>query len=179
MRGCATSATSTARTWPSSTEPPTGISTGYLRSWPISSAFPVEILLLLANPIVARAAREASSTIPIVATGGNVVASGLVPNIAHPEGNVTGVTTNSLEAVVKWIELLKETVPTISRLGALVDLSGPSAQAFLAEVAASGAVVTGFSMTPYDVRHLDQLSGRAFVDQRGPRQMAWWSCRVE
>jgi putative tryptophan/tyrosine transport system substrate-binding protein len=116
---------------------------------------PVE-LIVAPNPVVARTVSGASSTIPVVAAGGNVVAAGLVTSIAHPEGNITGVTTNSVEAVGKWMELLKETVPTISRLAVVLDLSGPSAQAFLQQVQRAAQALQ-LQVAAYDVRDLDQL----------------------
>jgi putative ABC transport system substrate-binding protein len=116
---------------------------------------PVEVIVV-PNPVVARAVRNASPTIPIVASGGNVVAAGLVTNIAHPEGNLTGVTTNSVEVVGKWVELLKETVPATARLGMVLDLSGPSAQAFVSQVERAARQLQ-LPYTPYDVRDLDQL----------------------
>ena len=94
-------------------------------------ALVAELVELRVEIIVARensaflAASRVTSTIPIVASGGNVVLAGVVTNIARPEGNVTGVTSNSSGAAGKWIELLRESVPTISRLAAVVDLSSP------------------------------------------------------
>jgi putative ABC transport system substrate-binding protein len=116
---------------------------------------PVEIMVA-PNPVVARAVSGASPTIPIVAAGGNVVAAGLVTNIAHPEGNITGVTTNSVEVVGKWVELLRETLPTISRLAVVLDLSGPSAPAFLSRVERASQSLQ-LQFTQYDVRDLDRL----------------------
>jgi putative tryptophan/tyrosine transport system substrate-binding protein len=118
-------------------------------------ALPIDVFVA-PNPIVARAAREATSTLPIVASGGNVVAAGLVTNIAHPEGNITGVTTNSVEAIGKWVELLKEAVPATTRLAVLLDLGGPAAQAFLSQVELATRALQLLSR-PYDVRDLAQL----------------------
>jgi len=125
-------------------------------------ALAAELVDLRVELIVARdtapalAASRATSAIPIVAAGGNVVAAGLVTNIARPEGNITGVTTNSVETVGKWIELLKETVPTISRLAVMLDLSGSSSQAFLQQVERSARALQ-VRVTTYDLRDLDHL----------------------
>jgi len=58
--------------------------------------------------------------------GGNVLSSGLVTNIAHPEGNITGVSTNAAETYGKWVELLKETVPSLSHLAIVADSANSS-----------------------------------------------------
>lgn len=64
-----------------------------------------------------RAAMKATSTIPIVmVVGGDPVRSGFVASLAHPGGNVTGLATFRPELTAKRLELLKETIPTVSRV---------------------------------------------------------------
>jgi len=117
---------------------------------------PVEILVV-SNAPTALAASRVTQSIPIVAAGGNIIAAGLVSNIAHPEGNITGVTTNSVEAIGKWVELLKETVPALSHLAVLVDLSNSApAQEFLRAVQRAAESLR-LQQTTYDLRELDQL----------------------
>lgn len=113
-------------------------------------------LIVASNPVAAYAASQITTVIPIVVAGGDFVASGLVTNIAHPEGNVTGVSTNSVEVVGKWVELLKETVPGLTHLAAVVDLSGPPAQAFL-PVLQRAAQDLQLQLNRYDLRDLDHL----------------------
>jgi putative ABC transport system substrate-binding protein len=116
----------------------------------------VEIIVASNGPSFL-AATELTSTIPIVVAGGDVVASGLVTNIAHPEGNITGVAANSTETVGKKLELLKETVPTIFRLAAVADLSGPGPRAVLKEVERAAQTLQ-LQFRTYELRDLDQLS---------------------
>jgi putative ABC transport system substrate-binding protein len=116
---------------------------------------PVEAIVVTNNS-AATAASHATSTIPIVAAGANVVAAGLVASIARPEGNITGVTTNSVELVGKWLEVLKEAVPRIARLAAVLDFRGPPAQAFLPEVQRA-AQALHLELRSYDLRSLDDL----------------------
>jgi len=64
-----------------------------------------------------RAAQEQTKTIPIVFTAGNdPVANGLLKNIAQPEGNTTGFTSTVDSLIGKWLALLKEAAPHITRV---------------------------------------------------------------
>jgi ABC-type uncharacterized transport system substrate-binding protein len=73
------------------------------------------------------AAKQATSTIPIVSAAyGDVVASGMVDSLARPGGNVTGLSIQPVELSSKRLELLKDIIPNVRRLAALVNskLSG-------------------------------------------------------
>ncbi|HZO27101.1 MAG TPA: ABC transporter substrate-binding protein [Chloroflexota bacterium] len=133
---------------------------GYQERLPALAAelvsMPVEVIIAY-NVFAIVAASRATSVIPIVATGANVVGAGLVTNIARPEGNITGVALNGVETVGKWIELLKQTVPTISRLAVVLDRSGPAAEANLQQVQRATQSLQ-LQHTSYDLRDLDQLS---------------------
>jgi len=66
----------------------------------------------------AQAAKRATQTIPVVmASGGDAVAVGLVASLAHPGGNVTGMTFLGTDLAPKWVELLKEIAPKTSSIG--------------------------------------------------------------
>jgi putative ABC transport system substrate-binding protein len=80
----------------------------------------VDVLVVRSQPAI-RAAKQATKTIPIVmVTTQDPVALGFIDNLARPGGNITGVTTLQRELSGKRLELLKEAVPGISRVGALV-----------------------------------------------------------
>ncbi len=80
----------------------------------------------------ALAAKKATQSIPIVfAVAQDPAGSGLVASLAHPGGNVTGVTDFARELADKRLELLKETVPKISRLALL--LWKPAGPDYMAE----------------------------------------------
>jgi putative ABC transport system substrate-binding protein len=84
----------------------------------------VDLILTRGTP-AAIAAKEATSTIPIVmAALGNPVGSGIVAGLARPGGNVTGFSAFS-ELTGKRVELMKEVVPGVSRVGFLNDMSNP------------------------------------------------------
>jgi ABC-type uncharacterized transport system substrate-binding protein len=79
----------------------------------------VDVLLTPSTP-AAVAAKNATKTIPIVFySGSDPVAAGLVDSLARPGGNITGFTTISAELAGKRLELLKETVPKLTRVSAL------------------------------------------------------------
>jgi putative ABC transport system substrate-binding protein len=72
------------------------------------------------------ALRQATSTIPIVmATGADPVGFGLVTSLSHPGGNVTGLTNFAEVLAAKQVDLLRELIPRLSRLGALVNVTNP------------------------------------------------------
>ena len=77
-------------------------------------------LIVAGNTPAARAVREATSTIPIVVPNmGDPVGDGLVASLARPGGNITGMTFLGPELAAKRLELLKQALPTISRVAAL------------------------------------------------------------
>lgn len=74
----------------------------------------------------ALAAKSASTTIPIVFAGvGDAIGVGLVRSLAEPGANITGSTFISEETIGKQLELLKQTVPTLSRVGVLINPANP------------------------------------------------------
>jgi len=74
------------------------------------------------------AAKQATSTIPIVfAAYGDPVAGGLIHSLARPGGNVTGLTVQATELNSKRLELLRDIIPTIRRVEALINVSNPGA----------------------------------------------------
>ena len=85
-----------------------------------------------------RAAMQATSTIPIVmASSADAVGTGLVPNLGRPVGNVTGVTIMLDEMSAKRLQLLKEAVPSVSRVAILWDPALPWHPAMLKNVEAA------------------------------------------
>ena len=84
----------------------------------------------------ARAAKNATSTIPIVFTGrGDPVGNGLIASLSRPGGNVTGVTYMTPELMPKWVELLSELAPQSGVIALLVNpADAPSAEDTIREV---------------------------------------------
>jgi putative ABC transport system substrate-binding protein len=84
----------------------------------------------------ARAAKNATSTIPIVFTGGgDPVGDGLIATLSRPGGNVTGVTYMTPELTPKWVELLSELAPQSGVIALLVNPDdAPGAERTIREV---------------------------------------------
>jgi putative ABC transport system substrate-binding protein len=79
-------------------------------------------VIVAADHHSARAAHEATQTIPIVMiASGDPVAAGLVKSLDHPGGNVTGLTYYATELTAKRLELLREAVPNLSTIGVLAN----------------------------------------------------------
>src|SRR5262249_9435414 len=85
-----------------------------------------ELVGLKVNAIFTRswpaavAVKQATTTIPVVIIGaGDPVATGLVASLAHPGANITGLADLATELSAKRLDLLKETVPTLSRVAVL------------------------------------------------------------
>ena len=77
-------------------------------------------VIVTAGPADTRAAKEATSTIPIVMTYDNdPVGNGFIASLARPGGNITGLSTLAPELSSKQLELLKEIVPKLSRVAIL------------------------------------------------------------
>jgi putative ABC transport system substrate-binding protein len=87
-------------------------------------------VIVPASPLAVRAAQSATTTIPIVAADleSDPVGSGFVASLARPGGNITGVFSDFPEFGTKWLQLLKEAIPTLSNAVVLWDPSTGSQQ---------------------------------------------------
>jgi len=99
-------------------------------------------IIVTGGPASTRAAKAATSTIPIVmAQDNDPVANGFVASLARPGGNITGLATLSPEIGGKRLELLKEIVPKLSRVAVLGTSTDPANAQLLKEVEfAAGAL---------------------------------------
>ena len=99
----------------------------------------VDVIVASDNPAVA-AARKASRTVPIVMVlAQDPVSSGFVSSLARPGGNVTGLSAQAPEQQGKLLQLLKEAVPTVSRVAVLWDATEPGRREIARETQAAGA----------------------------------------
>jgi len=91
-------------------------------------ALDVELIVTVGTP-AALAARKASASVPIVmATIGDPVAAGLVQSLARPGGNATGNTFIEPDLAAKRLQVLKELLPSATRIGELVNPDNPALQ---------------------------------------------------
>jgi ABC-type uncharacterized transport system substrate-binding protein len=89
-------------------------------------------LLIAPLPPAIRAAKQSTQTIPIVmVTSIDPVASGVVESLAHPGGNLTGISTLTQDLNGKRLELLKEVIPMLSSVGILLDRDSPGVNSSL------------------------------------------------
>ena len=109
-------------------------------------------IIVSGGPTATRSAKEATSTIPIVmAFDNDPVGSGFVASLARPGGNITGLSTLAPEISGKQLELLKEIVPRLSRVGVLGTSTNPGNAQVLKEMGlAAGAY--GVQLQYLDVR---------------------------
>jgi len=123
-----------------------------------------ELVRLKADVIVALyvpcalAAKQATRDIPIVIIAADPVETGIVPSLARPSGNITGVSLMSAASTAKNVELFRDMLPSIRRVGVLGNAANPVyAKAMLDEVLLAGGP-TGIEIQPVVmVREPDEL----------------------
>ena len=116
----------------------------------------VDVIVAVLTPAV-QAAKNATSTIPIVmAPAGDPVASGLVTSLARPGGNITGISTSAAELSGKRVELLREVIPSLTRVGVLIHGADPFAKLFLDETRVA-LQKSGLQVHVVDVRRPQDL----------------------
>ena len=85
------------------------------------TALKVDVIVAGGGTAGALAAKQATTTLPVIFTGvGDPVKDGLVASLARPGGNVTGLSMAATDLVGKWMELLKQAVPGVSRVAFLM-----------------------------------------------------------
>jgi putative tryptophan/tyrosine transport system substrate-binding protein len=109
-----------------------------------------------AEPVLA--AKQATSVIPIVfAAAAEPLGSGLVASLARPGGNVTGLSVQSTDLAGKRIEVLREVLPGVRRLGIIANIGAPAAVLEMREVQAAASAV-GLAATTFEIRRTDDIA---------------------
>lgn len=116
-------------------------------------------LIVIAGNVTAVAAKNATSTIPIVmGISTDPLEGGLIESLARPGGNVTGLSVLSTPLTSKRVGLLKETVPSATRVGVLMNPSFITTQAQWRS-AEQTAAAGGLQLVPFEVRQVDDFAG--------------------
>jgi len=126
-------------------------------------------LIAVGGYAMALAAKQATTTIPIVMTGSPIdpVEAGLVESLARPGGNITGVITLATETAGKLLELFKETVPTLVHVAVFYDVANPTNFLHAQAVQTAGQAL-GLAVQLWEVRGLDDFE-RVFAALRQER----------
>jgi len=120
----------------------------------------VDVIVTVATPATL-AAKQATTMIPIVmANVGDPIDTGIVASLARPGGNVTGLSVLTAELEPKRLELLKEVLPNLSRVGVLWNPTNPF-EAIAVQHAQRAAQTLGLSLHLVPVRAAHDLD-RAF-----------------
>ena len=119
----------------------------------------VDIIVAAGGLSPARAAKNATKTIPIVMVGlgADPVKAGLVDSLAHPGGNVTGLTLLVTDLGGKRLELLKEAVPKLARVAVLYEPANRASIVEVKEVLPTVAQALKLTLQPWEVRTTDDF----------------------
>ena len=129
---------------------------------------PVDVIVVTGSPAT-RAARQTTSTIPIVAIAvGDPLRAGFAASLARPGGNMTGLSSQSSDLIGKRLEILRECVPAVARVAFLWNPDNDSNLAFLDELIVAVPAL-GLQLTSAPIRNADEFEGAfAAVLQRRP-----------
>jgi putative ABC transport system substrate-binding protein len=122
--------------------------------------------VLLVGEATVAPMRAATRTIPIVFAGVNdPVGAGYVASLAHPGGNITGFGRPEYGFSAKWLQLLKQIAPTVSRAAVIRDPLGPGGLGQLGALQGA-AFILGMELTPVDPTNVGEME-RAIMDFAG------------
>jgi putative tryptophan/tyrosine transport system substrate-binding protein len=105
------------------------------------------------------ALQQATRSVPIVfAQVTDPVGAGFVDSLARPGGNITGVTQHEFTIGVKWVELLKQLAPGVTRVAVLYDPGNPATAGYLLAIEPA-APTFGITVSPFAVRDKAEIAG--------------------
>jgi putative ABC transport system substrate-binding protein len=126
-------------------------------------------VLVAVTPRLTRALQQKTQAIPIVFVGGgDPLTSGLVTSLSRPGGNTTGVTDLFYSIAGKWLELLRECVPGLSRVAAVFAADTALPRPFTAIATAEAGTQYGVAVTDMPVGNLEDIERAipAFASER-------------
>src|SRR5262245_59712874 len=111
---------------------------------------------------------QLTRTVPIVApVFGDPVGAGFVDSLARPGANITGFISYEFSMAAKWLELLKETVPSVTRVAILRDSSQGSGTSQFAAIA-TVALTLNVNVNPINMSDADQIAHSVEIFARAP-----------
>jgi putative ABC transport system substrate-binding protein len=114
-------------------------------------------VVVTAGAAAAQAARGATSTVPIVMVDpGDPVRTKLIASLRQPGGNMTGLSSATPDIAAKHLQLLKEAVPGLTRVGFLSNPNAPAGALALGETEKAAATL-GVKVQPVELRKADEL----------------------
>jgi putative tryptophan/tyrosine transport system substrate-binding protein len=92
-------------------------------------------IIVASSTLAVQAAKQATNEIPIVmAPAGDPVGTGLIASLSRPGGNVTGVSSTTAELAGKTLELIRDLLPSVSRVAVLANAADPFTKSFLEQI---------------------------------------------
>ena len=130
----------------------------------------VDVIVAVQTP-AAHAAKNATRDIPIVVMAGDPIATGLITNLARPDGNLTGVSATAAEAAAKSLELITEIKPGARRVGVLGNADDPFMRPFFDQIQ-RGAPRVRLEVQQFIIRSSDELNSAfaAIASERARRR---------
>jgi putative tryptophan/tyrosine transport system substrate-binding protein len=114
-------------------------------------------VLVTVGTFTTLAARRATSTVPIVFASGDPVKAGIVASLNRPGGNATGISILSSDYSAKWLELMKDALPTLTRVAVLWNPENPAVAAEVAQMK-TAALSLGVDLSAFigNAKEIDQ-----------------------
>jgi putative tryptophan/tyrosine transport system substrate-binding protein len=114
-------------------------------------------VLVTGTPTAVPPVRDVTNTIPIVmGYSTDPVGNGFIASLSRPGGNITGLASSQEDAAPKQLELLSMTIPTLSRVGLLVDSSSPNSHSVVQNAQAAAEQV-GVVLIPSEARSVQEI----------------------
>jgi putative tryptophan/tyrosine transport system substrate-binding protein len=124
------------------------------------AALKPNVLAAVTRPAAAAAMMQATTTIPIVfIVVSDPIGSHIVESLAHPQGNITGLSTMGVELTPKRIELLKQAIPNLTKVALIVNMSDPDGAKRYIEVTQEASKPLDVAIEPFEVREGKDFEG--------------------
>jgi putative tryptophan/tyrosine transport system substrate-binding protein len=132
------------------------------------ATLPVDLIVTWGTP-AALAAKQATRTIPVVmAASGDPVTVGIVSNLARPDGNITGFAAQNVDLEGKRLELLKDLLPHLSRVGMLANVTNPLFDVSLQKLRPTAEQLR-VTVDLFEIRSVDEIEAALLrLDQARP-----------